>query len=63
MRCGCSSCNIVVVLSRYSQRTVKNLNDDGEYQGKQFRGDNRIDSPTFSDLNLTAEQIFQCAIN
>jgi Uma2 family endonuclease len=32
---------------------------DGEYQVSQFRGDDRILSPTFPELNLTAEQIFQ----
>ncbi|MEA5600212.1 Uma2 family endonuclease [Nostoc sp. UHCC 0252] len=32
---------------------------DGEYQVTQFRGTNRIVSPTFPELNLTAEQIFQ----
>jgi Uma2 family endonuclease len=32
---------------------------DGEYQVTQFRGDDRIVSPTFPELNLTAEQIFQ----
>ncbi len=32
---------------------------DGEYQVTQFRGDDRILSPTFPELNLTAEQIFQ----
>ncbi len=32
---------------------------DGEYQVTQFRGSNRIVSPTFPELNLTAEQIFQ----
>lgn len=32
---------------------------DGEYQVSQFRGDERIVSPTFPELNLTAEQIFQ----
>lgn len=32
---------------------------DGEYQVTQFRGSNRIISPTFPELNLTAEQIFQ----
>ncbi|MBD2518099.1 Uma2 family endonuclease [Nostoc sp. FACHB-973] len=32
--------------------------DEGEYQINKFRGDNRIESPTFPDLNLTAEQIF-----
>jgi Uma2 family endonuclease len=35
---------------------------DGEYQVRQFRNDDacgeRIESPTFPDLNLTAEQIF-----
>ncbi|MBW4676998.1 MAG: Uma2 family endonuclease [Desmonostoc geniculatum HA4340-LM1] len=32
---------------------------DGEYQFIQFRGTARIISPTFPELNLTAEQIFQ----
>ncbi|WP_375507190.1 Uma2 family endonuclease [uncultured Nostoc sp.] len=32
---------------------------DGEYQVTQFRGTDRILSPTFAELNLTAEQIFQ----
>ncbi|PHJ69114.1 hypothetical protein VF14_02960 [Nostoc linckia z18] len=34
---------------------------DGEYQVSQFRGSDRIESQTFPDLNLTAEQIFQSA--
>lgn len=32
---------------------------DGTYQVKQFRGSDRIESPTFPNLTLTAEQIFQ----
>ena len=32
---------------------------DGEYQVTQFRGDTHIVSPTFPELNLTVEQIFQ----
>jgi Uma2 family endonuclease len=32
---------------------------DGEYQIAQFRGDDRIVSPTFPNINLTANQIFQ----
>ncbi|MCC5669793.1 Uma2 family endonuclease [Nostoc sp. CHAB 5784] len=32
---------------------------DGEYQVTQFRGNNRIVSPTFPELNLTAEHIFK----
>ncbi|MFN6464956.1 MAG: Uma2 family endonuclease [Nostoc sp. DedVER02] len=32
---------------------------DGEYQVTQFRGADAIISPTFPELNLTAEQIFQ----
>ncbi|QLE51988.1 Uma2 family endonuclease [Nostoc sp. C057] len=32
---------------------------EGEYQVNQFRGSDRIISPTFPELNLTAEQIFQ----
>ncbi len=31
---------------------------DGEYQIKLFRGDERIESAVFPDLNLTAKQIF-----
>jgi Uma2 family endonuclease len=31
---------------------------DGEYELQQFRGDDRIISPTFPDLNLTAAQAF-----
>jgi Uma2 family endonuclease len=31
---------------------------DGTYQGQQFRVKERLISPTFPDLNLTAEQIF-----
>ena len=34
---------------------------EGEYQVSQFRSDNRIISPTFPELDLTAEQIFQSA--
>ncbi|MEH2061788.1 MAG: Uma2 family endonuclease [Nostoc sp.] len=32
---------------------------DGEYQVTQFKGDTHIVSPTFPELNLTPEQIFQ----
>ncbi|OYD88596.1 hypothetical protein CDG77_22815 [Nostoc sp. 'Peltigera membranacea cyanobiont' 213] len=32
---------------------------DGEYQVTQFKGDTHIVSPTFPELNLTAEQVFQ----
>jgi len=31
---------------------------DGEYQISQFRGSDRIVSPTFPELNLTVQQIF-----
>ncbi len=34
---------------------------EGEYQVKQFRNGDRIESLTFPDLDLTAEQIFQSA--
>ncbi|MDZ8025962.1 MAG: Uma2 family endonuclease [Nostoc sp. DedQUE11] len=34
---------------------------EGEYQVRQFRGSDRIISPIFPELNLTAEQIFQAA--
>ena len=33
--------------------------EDEEYQVKLFRGDTKIESQVFPDLNLTAEQIFQ----
>jgi len=32
---------------------------EGEYQVSQFRNDDRIESPTFPDLSLTVQQIFQ----
>ena len=35
---------------------------DGEYQVTQFRGDNRIVSRTFPELNLTAQQIFDAGL-
>ena len=34
---------------------------EDEYQVSQFRGDERIQSPTFPELNLTAQQIFDAA--
>ena len=40
---------------------VYTLNDDREYQSKQFRGEDRIESPTFPDLDITAEQIFSAS--
>ncbi|NJK99212.1 MAG: Uma2 family endonuclease [Spirulinaceae cyanobacterium RM2_2_10] len=33
--------------------------DEDEYQVNQFRGSDRLISPTFPDLDLTAEQVFQ----
>jgi len=33
--------------------------DENEYRVGRFRGDQRIQSPTFPDLNLIAQQIFQ----
>lgn len=35
---------------------------DGEYQVNLFRGDDRIQSPTFPELNLTAKQIFDAGL-
>ena len=32
---------------------------NGEYQGQQLRGSDRIESPTFPEIQLTADQIFQ----
>ncbi|MDJ0795527.1 MAG: Uma2 family endonuclease [Calothrix sp. MO_167.B12] len=34
-----------------------------EYQVSRFRGDERIQSPTFPDLNLTAQQVFNSNSN
>lgn len=42
--------------------TIYSLSDEGEYRGKQFRGNDPIESPTFLNLNLTVEQIFDCVI-
>ena len=36
---------------------------DGEYQVKQFRGDDRIESAGFPELSLTAEQIFRAGLS
>jgi Uma2 family endonuclease len=33
---------------------------DGEYQIKLFRGDEMVESAVFTELNLTAKQIFNC---
>ena len=35
---------------------------DGEYELTQFRGDNRIESAAFPELNLTAQQVFDAGI-
>ncbi|NJK76551.1 MAG: Uma2 family endonuclease [Microcoleus sp. SU_5_6] len=35
---------------------------DGEYQISQFRGDDNIESVTFPELTLTAQQIFQAGL-
>jgi Uma2 family endonuclease len=36
--------------------------DGGQYQGKIFRGNDRVLSPTFQNLELTAEQILNAGI-
>jgi Uma2 family endonuclease len=43
--------------------TIYSFNDEGEYRGKQFRGNERIESSTFPEFNLTAEQIFAAQMN
>jgi len=35
---------------------------DGEYKVSRFRGKEKIRSHQFTDLNLTAEQIFQATL-
>jgi Uma2 family endonuclease len=41
--------------------SVCNL-EDGEYRFTKFRGDDLIQSPTFSELNLTAQNIFNSGL-
>lgn len=36
--------------------------EEGEYVVNKFRGDDKIKSPTFPELNLTAQQIFQAGM-
>jgi Uma2 family endonuclease len=36
---------------------VYQLNSDGEYEGKDFHGSDRIESHVFPDLHLTAAQL------
>ncbi|MEH1868182.1 MAG: Uma2 family endonuclease [Nostoc sp.] len=36
--------------------------EEGEYLINKFRGNDRIQSPTFPELNLTAEQVFRAGI-
>ncbi|MBD2773428.1 Uma2 family endonuclease [Iningainema tapete] len=36
--------------------------DEGEYRVQKFRGSDRIQSPTFPELTLTAQQIFSAGI-
>ncbi|MHC5614410.1 MAG: Uma2 family endonuclease [Nostoc sp.] len=36
--------------------------EEGEYVINKFRGNDRIQSPTFPELNLTAEQIFHAGV-
>jgi Uma2 family endonuclease len=38
--------------------SIYNLTDEGEYEVQQFRGSDRLLSPTFPDLTLTADQVF-----
>jgi len=42
--------------------TIYCLNDEGEYQDKHFKGNDRIESATFPELNLTAQQIFAAQV-
>ena len=35
------------------------LNEQGKYERSQFRGDEMIVSPSFSELQITANSIFQ----
>ncbi|MEH2248367.1 Uma2 family endonuclease [Nostoc sp.] len=37
--------------------------EEGEYLINKFRGNDRIQSPTFPELNLTAEQIFRAGMS
>ncbi len=42
--------------------TIYSFNDEGEYQDKHFKGNDRIESATFPELNLTAQQIFAAQV-
>ena len=35
---------------------------DDEYEVSQFRGDQTIESPTFPELKLTAQQVFKAGL-
>ena len=57
------SCQLSVVsgqLSVVSGTTTDSVHQliKGEYQVKQFREGDRIESPMFPELNLTAQQVF-----
>jgi len=42
--------------------TIYSLSNEGEYRSNRFRGNDHIQSPTFPELNLTAQQIFQAGV-
>ncbi len=43
--------------------SIYTRNDRGNYQNKQFRGNDRIESLVFSELNLTVREIFTAQMN
>ncbi|MBN3962363.1 MAG: hypothetical protein HWQ39_27025, partial [Nostoc sp. NMS8] len=52
---------VTEILRQFSEMSTVSLYTliEEEYQVSQFQGSDRIISPTFPELNLTAEQIFQ----
>ena len=54
--------NFQIFFTRPKQPTISLYSlVEGEYTASQFRGNDRIQSPPFPDLNLTAKAIFQAA--
>jgi Uma2 family endonuclease len=61
--CGADPCGIAsrALLGdpKFPTISVYVLNEQGKYERSQFRGDEIIISPTFSELQITANSIFQ----
>ncbi len=53
----------MVGVPKQSTISIYTRNDNGDYQPKQFRGNDRIESLTFPELNLTAQELFAAQMN